>query len=108
MRSVIGLASDASTRWISSAHVTASLVSRLRVPRVDSAHPARSRLAALSRALARGGTPTERMPEYAELQALVACLYELTETDFAHVLGTFPLIPGDVRSAALQRFSNLR
>ncbi len=47
------------------------------------------------------------MGEYVELQALAARLYGLTDADFAHILGTFPLIPIEVRDAALARFRGL-
>jgi hypothetical protein len=46
------------------------------------------------------------MPQYAELQALVAQLYGLTEADFEHVVATFPLIPVEVREKALLEFRN--
>jgi hypothetical protein len=48
------------------------------------------------------------MPEYAELQALVARLYRLSEADFEYVLRTFPLIPLEVREGALRVFRELR
>jgi hypothetical protein len=48
------------------------------------------------------------MTEYAELQALVAKLYGLSPQEFAHILGTFPLIPLPVRDAALAAFNALR
>jgi hypothetical protein len=38
----------------------------------------------------------EQQPEYAEMQALVAKLYALSEADFRYVLGTFPLISDEV------------
>jgi len=87
-------------------HVTVALVSRLPVPVVHGSDPAFARLAALSRALTDGRGPVEEMREYAELQALVARLYRLTETDFEHVLATFPLIPAEVRQRALLEFRN--
>ena len=43
---------------------------------------------------------------YAELQGLVANLYGLSESEFVHVLSTFPLIADDVKSAALVQFNN--
>ena len=89
-------------------HVTVALVSRLPVPIVNPRDAEFTTLAGLSRALAGTIEPTEQMPEYAEFQARVARLYELTTDDFAHVLGTFPLIPSEVRSAALVDFTRLR
>ena len=74
---------------------------------VDPAGPEFMKLAILSRALATGAEPAEQRPEYAELQARIARLFELTEQDFAHILETFPLIPREVRSASLARFIDL-
>ena len=89
-------------------HVSASLMSRLPVPRVEETDPAFERVARLARTLALGRIEVERMKEYAQLQALVARLYGLTETEFEHVLNTFPLIPNEIRSAALREYSNLQ
>jgi Eco57I restriction-modification methylase len=89
-------------------HVTVWLVSRLPVPVIRRTDAAFGRLASLSRTLAHGRRPAEQMPEYAELQALVARLYRLSEADFEHVLRTFPLIPLEVREGALRVFRELR
>lgn len=87
-------------------HVTVSLVSRLPVPLVDPGHPWFERMAALVRTLLNGRSPAEETDEYAQLQALVARLYGLTAADFEHVLSTFPLVPGKVRSRALSCFND--
>ena len=83
-------------------HVTASLMERLPVPLLDAEHPWFERLAVISRTLSR--LETFEQPEYAELQAIVARLYGLTDEDFAHVLTTFPLISQAVRDASLRQF----
>ena len=44
--------------------------------------------------------PTERARLRAELDGLVAHLYGLTEAEFVHILGTFPLVPQPVKVAA--------
>ena len=88
-------------------HVTVAFVSRLPVPVVRRNDPAFARLAALSRALTDGRGAVEKMPQYAELQALVAQLYGLTNADFEHILATFPLIPAEVTAKALLEFRNL-
>jgi hypothetical protein len=88
-------------------HVTASLMSRLRVPLVDRDTYLHNRLSTLSQTLMHSPDAAERQPEYAELQALVAKLYALAESDLRHVLGTFPLIPEEIKSSVLLRFSNL-
>ena len=90
-----------------STHVTAALMSRLPVPPVEPSDCAFGRLAFLARLLADGGGPVAQMPEHAELQALAARLYGLTEADFAHILSTFPLVPEKVRREALAAFNNL-
>jgi hypothetical protein len=38
------------------------------------------------------------------LNAIVAGVYQLSEAEFAHVLGTFPLMPQEERDAALAEF----
>jgi hypothetical protein len=81
-------------------HVTAAIIDRLPVPRPPLGSRAYLRLAALSRRLRRRDTAADR----ARLQALAARLYEVTEDEFAHVLGTFPLVPEADRAAALSAF----
>lgn len=44
--------------------------------------------------------PTERARLRAELDGLVAHLYDLSEAEFVHILGTFPLVPQPVKVAA--------
>ena len=89
-------------------HVTIAITSRLPVPALADADPAALRLAELARVLAEAKTPVETMSEYAELQGIAAKTYGLSEDEFAHVLGTFPLIPQPVRDAALASFCGLR
>ena len=48
--------------------------------------------------------PTERARLRAELDALVAHLYGLTEEEFSHVLATFPLIHQSVKDDALAAY----
>ena len=45
--------------------------------------------------------PSERQRLRAELDGLIAHLYGLTETEFAHILGTFALVAEPVKTAAL-------
>ena len=87
-------------------HVTVSLVSRLPVPLVAPEHPLFARLAACSEALSIGAAAAEDMEEYAEIQVIAARLYRLSATQFEHVLGTFPLVPSEVRDKTLRRFIN--
>ena len=88
-------------------HVTASLLSRLPVPPIAPTQAVFGRLATLARTLSAGASGAEATPEYAELQAIVASLYQLTPKDFAHILDTFPLVQAPIRTSALTRFMNL-
>lgn len=54
--------------------------------------------------LAGATDPAQRQKLRAELDGLVAHLYELTEPDFAHILTTFPLVPEAAKAAALEQF----
>ena len=90
-----------------STHVTTTLMARLRLPLVTDGTADFRRLHGLSLTLSAGTVRAEEMGEYVELQALAARLYGLTRDDFAHILGTFPLIPIEVRDAALARFRGL-
>lgn len=50
---------------------------------------------------------TERARLRAELDGLVAHLYGLTEAEFAHILGTFPLVAEPVKVAALNAYRDV-
>jgi hypothetical protein len=89
-------------------HVTATLMSRLPVPVIREGHPFFERLGALTATLTRERRPVEDMEEYAQLQALCAHVYQLSATEFEHILGRFPLIPAGVRAAALASFNTFR
>ncbi|TRU20770.1 MAG: ATP-binding protein [Microcystis aeruginosa Ma_QC_B_20070730_S2] len=49
----------------------------------------------------------ERMAIRAKLDAIVAHLYELTPTEFQHILTTFPLVSESVKIATLKAYQNL-
>jgi hypothetical protein len=83
-----------------STHVTTAIVERLPLPTREQAPAAFDDLAALARILARKSDPGA----FAQLNALVAELYQLSRAEFEHVLSTFPLVPQQEREAALQRF----
>ena len=51
--------------------------------------------------------PAERAKLRAELDGLVAHLYGLTEAEFTHILGTFPLVAQPVKAAALAAFRDV-
>ncbi len=51
--------------------------------------------------------PAERARLRAELDGLVAHLYGLTEDEFAHILGTFPLVAEPVKQAARNAFRDV-
>jgi hypothetical protein len=88
-------------------HVTASLLARLPVPPVSSHEAVFRQLASLSRMLSAGTSAAEDAPQYAELQAIVATLYHLTSSEFAHILDTFPLVPTETRSRVFTQFNSL-
>jgi hypothetical protein len=77
------------------------------VPLVSDRDPVFDRLATLSRTLSTTAAPADHCPEYAELQAIAAHLYHLDAKALAHILGTFPLIAEETKSAVLARFNNL-
>jgi Putative DNA-binding domain len=47
---------------------------------------------------------TERAQLRAELDGIIAHLYHLTETEFTHILSTFPIVPQTTKDAALQAY----
>ena len=49
----------------------------------------------------------ERDTLRAELDGLIAHLYGLTETEFAHILSTFPLVPDPVKVAAQNAYRDV-
>ncbi|WP_448570143.1 hypothetical protein [Trichothermofontia sp.] len=49
----------------------------------------------------------ERAKLRAELDGIIAHLYGLTETEFAHILSTFPLVPEQTKQAALNAYREL-
>ena len=49
-------------------------------------------------------TPAGRARIRAELDGLVAHLYVLTEPEFTHILGTFPLVAEETKASALAAF----
>lgn len=51
--------------------------------------------------------PAARARLRAELDGLVAHLYGLTEAEFAHILGTFPLVTDDAKAAALRAYRDV-
>ena len=52
--------------------------------------------------------PAERAKLRAELDGLVAHLYGLSETEFAHILGTFPLVDDPIKQAALRAYRDVK
>ena len=51
--------------------------------------------------------PVERARLRAELDGLVAHLYGLTDAEFLHILGTFPLVPEPVKIAAYNAYRDV-
>ena len=51
--------------------------------------------------------PAERQKLRNEIDAIVAHLYRLTEADFTHILGTFPLVSESVKVATLNAYRDV-
>jgi hypothetical protein len=51
--------------------------------------------------------PQRRQVLRAEIDALVARLYDLTEAEFTHILGTFPLVNLATKQLTLETYSDL-
>jgi hypothetical protein len=51
--------------------------------------------------------PKERQTLRAEIDALVARIYDLTEEEFAHILSTFPLVPEEVKAQTLKAYQQI-
>ena len=85
--------------------MTTAIVERLPIPQRCDAPRVFEEIAVAARALARPQRQAEDCGALlARLNAHVARLYQLTAAEFAHVLGTFPLVPQDQRDAALREF----
>ena len=82
-------------------HVTTATVEGLPIPTTDAAPAAMREIATLSRLLARRPDNHQAL---ATLNARVAGLYQLSVSEFEHVLGTFPLIPIEERQRTLRCF----
>jgi hypothetical protein len=78
-------------------HVTTSVVEALPIPPKHYRPGAFRTIGAIARLLAR----RDDRSAFARLQALVAEVYQLSREEFEHVLGTFPLVPKEVREEAL-------
>ena len=81
-------------------HVTTAVVEHLPIPTLDMAPAAFEEIAGLARQLGRRPDPGA----LAQLNGRVAVLYQLSREEFAHILGTFPLVPHEDRAAALTAF----
>jgi Eco57I restriction-modification methylase len=81
-------------------HVTTATVERLPIPTLDAAPAACADIASLARLLTRG----EKPEAFAQLNARVAELYQLSAAEFEYVLGTFPLVESTERAGAMRVF----
>ncbi len=84
-------------------HVTASLMSRLPVPRPARNSPAFRAIAALADALR--ANPKDA-GAHAQLQACATRLYGLSREQLAHVLKSFPLVSAEERAGVLTAFDD--
>jgi hypothetical protein len=86
-------------------HVTASLMARLPVPKPERGSPEHRALVSLARELEATGIENNR-ESYARLNAIAAQLYGLTREQFAHVVGTFPLLPSELRRHCVAAYNH--
>ena len=84
-------------------HVTTTIVERLPIPREDQMMAATDELVSAAEHLSRG----QDTAVCARLNAQVAQIYQLRESEFAHVLDTFPLIDRAERNLMLEMFRRL-
>ncbi|MBI2833332.1 MAG: N-6 DNA methylase [Acidobacteria bacterium] len=83
-------------------HVSVAVIERLPMPRFPSGDPVATTIAKLAAMLSM--RPAERAALSGQLQGLVARLYGLTDTEFQHVLGTFPLVEDAEKRVAFEQF----
>jgi hypothetical protein len=81
-------------------HVTTATVERLPIPTSGIAPATFREIAALAHLLSRAADPRA----LARLNARVAELYQLSTSEFEHVLRTFPLVPIEAREETLKLF----
>jgi hypothetical protein len=90
--------------WVTT-HLGTTTVERLPVPGPAEPSPARARIREGGRELLRTGG--RHVAAYAEVQALTAHLYGLSQAEFSLVLGSFPLVEPDVKAAAAEYYTRL-
>jgi hypothetical protein len=81
-------------------HVTTATVEQLPIPTAETAPAMFKEIGALGRLLSKRFDPAA----FAILNARVASLYQLSSSEFEHVLDTFPLVPIEERRRALHTF----
>jgi hypothetical protein len=81
-------------------HVTTATVEQLPIPTAETAPATAREIAALARLLSHGPNAAA----FAQLNARVAGLYQLSVDEFEHILATFPLISASERQEALRLF----
>jgi len=81
-------------------HVTTATVEHLPIPPPGYAPSAEREIAALARLLSRRG----HRDGWARLQSRVALLYQLTPTEFTHVLSTFPLVAKEDKDSVFETY----
>ena len=86
-------------------HVTVTIIDQLPVPRPSHQSYLFQHIAKLSRRQSDQGAGAAL--GLARLQALVAVLYDLTVSEFRHVLTTFPLVRTEEKAAAMREFREL-
>jgi hypothetical protein len=88
-----------------STHVTVAIVERLPVPRPSRDSAGFRGLVEMSRRLSHA--PDDDTASV-RLQAIAARLYGCSDSEFRHILDSFPLVPGSHRAAALTELRQIR
>ncbi len=88
-------------------HVTSAMMARLPVPYPEARSPVAMRLETLTRRLQVVGIEGDPAA-YAELNAVAARLYALSEEQYRHVVGTFPLLSEELRALCVRCFEHVR
>jgi hypothetical protein len=84
-------------------HVTSTLIHRLPVPRPHGRDAAFRDLARLARGLSQTGIEGDE-ESYLCVNTLAATLYGLSQTQYAHVVGTFPLLSEELRTRLVAHY----
>jgi hypothetical protein len=84
-------------------HVSATIIDRLPLPRLSPSSPLFQSIAALARSM----SVSPSRADAAALQARAAQGYGVSERQFRHIVGTFPLLAAEQRDEAVRAFCDM-